>query len=116
MDRLREFRQAYTLRVAAADLAGLINTPEVATALSALAEAVLTQSLHLAQRTLNNIEQPTRAALGIIAYGKLGSGELGYHSDLDIVFVFQEPRAKAARRRLPDDTTLGDSFSDSPTF
>ncbi len=95
MDRLREFRQAYTLRVAAADLAGLINTPEVATALSALAEAVLTQSLHLAQRTLNNIEQPTSAALGIIAYGKLGSGELGYHSDLDIVFVFQEPEGES---------------------
>ncbi len=96
MDRLREFRQAYTLRVAAADLAGLLKTGEVASALSALAEAVLTQSVRLAQRTLNNIEQPTRTALGIIAYGKLGSSELGYHSDLDIVFVFQEPEGGAA--------------------
>jgi glutamate-ammonia-ligase adenylyltransferase len=98
MERLREFRQAFTLRVAAADLAGLIDTQGVATALSALARAVLIQSVRLAERTLNAIDKPDEAMLGIIAYGKLGSGELGYHSDLDIVFVFEEPDGESGER------------------
>ena len=90
MEVLREFRQAYTLRVAAADIAGLIDTKTVALSLSALASALLDESLKLAEATLDTVERPSDIDLGIIAYGKLGSEELGYHSDLDIVFVFDE--------------------------
>ena len=90
MEALREFRQAYTLRVAAADIAGLIDTKTVALSLSALAGALLDESLKLAEATLTTVERPSDTDLGIIAYGKLGSEELGYHSDLDIVFVFDE--------------------------
>ena len=90
MEALREFRQAYTLRVAAADIAGLIDTKTVALSLSALASALLDESLKLAEATLDTVERPSDIDLGIIAYGKLGSEELGYHSDLDIVFVFDE--------------------------
>ena len=78
---LREYREAYSLRVAAADVAGLIDIDGVAASLSALAQALLCQALTLAERTLRTPEQPqTDTELGIVAYGKLGSQELGYHS------------------------------------
>jgi len=104
METLREYRQAYSLRVAAADVAGLIDIDSVAASLSALAQALLCQALALAERTLKTREQPpSDTQLGIIAYGKLGSRELGYHSDLDIVFIYEQPEsedtsAAAARR------------------
>ena len=62
----------------------------MALSLSALAGALLDESLKLAEATLDGVERPSNTELGIIAYGKLGSEELGYHSDLDIVFVFDE--------------------------
>ena len=104
METLREYREAYSLRVAAADVAGLIDIDGVAASLSALAQALLCQALTLAERTLRTPEQPqTDTELGIVAYGKLGSQELGYHSDLDIVFLYEQPESEsgttvAARR------------------
>lgn len=100
MEALREFRQAFTLRVAAADIAGLIDTRTVASALCGLAQAVLTESLGLAERTLKTVDRPPNGDLGIVAYGKLGSEELGYHSDLDIVFIFDEPDSEASENGL----------------
>ena len=95
MEVLREYRQAYSLRIAAADVAQLLDIETAAASLSALAEAVLCQALVVAQRTLKTPTAPQEyAELGIIAYGKLGSQELGYHSDLDIVFVYEQPNAE----------------------
>ena len=104
MEALREYRQAYSLRIAAADVAGLLEIDTVAASLSALAEALLCQALIIAQRTLKTPSAPQQdAELGIIAYGKLGSRELGYHSDLDIVFIYEQPDSEdsqtAAARR-----------------
>ncbi len=104
METLREYRQAYSLRVAAADVAGLIDIDGVAASLSALAQAMLSQALTLAERTLQAPKPPPAdTELAIIAYGKLGSRELGYHSDLDIVFLYEQPEsegtATAAARR-----------------
>ena len=104
MEILREYRQAYSLRIAAADVAQLLEIETAAASLSALAEAVLCHALVIAERTLKTPAAPHESAeLGIIAYGKLGSQELGYHSDLDIVFVYEQPdaedpQAAAARR------------------
>ena len=104
MELLREYRQAYSLRIAAADVAQLLEIKTAAASLSALAEAVVCHALVIAQRTLKTPMAPHESAeLGIIAYGKLGSQELGYHSDLDIVFVYEQPdtedpQAAAARR------------------
>ena len=104
MELLREYRQAYSLRIAAADVAQLLEIKTAAASLSALAEAVVCHALIIAQRTLKTPMAPHESAeLGIIAYGKLGSQELGYHSDLDIVFVYEQPdtedpQAAAARR------------------
>ena len=104
MEVLREYRQAYSLRIAAADVAGLLEIDTVAASLSALAEALLCHALAVAGRTLKTLKAPQQdAELGIIAYGKLGSRELGYHSDLDIVFIYEQPDSEdpqtAAARR-----------------
>jgi glutamate-ammonia-ligase adenylyltransferase len=104
MEMLREYRQAYSLRIAAADVAGLLEIDTAAASLSALAEALLCQALAVAGRTLKTPKAPQPdAELGIIAYGKLGSRELGYHSDLDIVFIYEQPDSEdpqtAAARR-----------------
>jgi glutamate-ammonia-ligase adenylyltransferase len=97
MDLLREYRQGYSLRVAAADVAGLLEVEAVSRALCALAEAVLDQALVLSRSGLT-LAAPASGEedIGIVAYGKLGSLELGYNSDLDIVFVYDQPQGESA--------------------
>jgi len=71
------------------DVEGHITVEQVADDLSALADAVLQCALrwswsHLKQR---HRDEPLMA---VIAYGKLGGKELGYGSDLDVVFLFDD--------------------------
>ncbi len=99
MEILRDFRHAHVLRVAAADVANVLPPHRVSEQLCLIAEAVLNQCRYIAQRNLlrrygkavhseNTSEQEVEFA--VVAYGKLGSGELGYHSDLDIVFLYED--------------------------
>lgn len=96
MDRLRQFRHASVLRVAAADVTGTLPLMKVSDQLTWIAEAILGAAYDLARRQLTArfgrprciIDGESRpAVLGIIAYGKLGGIELGYGSDLDLVFL-----------------------------
>lgn len=96
MDALRHFRNSQILRVAAADITGHIPLAEVSNHLSAIAEEVLTAATDLTwQEMVKRFgepcyierDQPARANFAIIAYGKLGGLELGYGSDLDVVFI-----------------------------
>lgn len=89
MDLLREFRQAQTLQIAAADCADMLTFDAVSAALTSLAEATLEQCLVVAEQSLGSRVQLDGVDLGIVAYGKLGSQEFGYNSDLDIVFLYQ---------------------------
>ena len=100
MDLLREFRQGHTLRLAAADIARIISQTDVSGVLSDLAEGILAQSL-MASATSGEFEPDTVGphGIGVVAYGKLGSRELGYNSDLDLIFLF-EPAIG------PDETVL----------
>lgn len=93
MDALRHFKHAQFLRVAAADLAGILPVPAVSDHLSAIAETVLKSALTLAQRDLDLRYGPESAAgaFAVVAYGKLGGIELGYGSDLDLVFLYEGP-------------------------
>lgn len=90
MDLLREFRQGYTLRLAAADIARIVSQTDVSGVLSDLAEGVLAQSL-AASAISRQFEPDTIGPheIGVVAYGKLGSRELGYNSDLDLIFLFE---------------------------
>lgn len=101
MNRLREFRQIATLHVAAADVTGVLPLMRVGDQLSELAEIQLQQVLALAwQYLVQRHGHPPKAqaedlsdcGFAILAYGKLGGLELGYGSDLDLVFVFDDGR------------------------
>ena len=97
MDRLRHFRHASVLRVAAADIMGRLDVDTVSRLLTDIAEVVLERALLIAWRELTGRygtpryedEHGRRHEAGFVAigYGKLGARELGYGSDLDLVFL-----------------------------
>ncbi|MEJ2508273.1 MAG: bifunctional [glutamate--ammonia ligase]-adenylyl-L-tyrosine phosphorylase/[glutamate--ammonia-ligase] adenylyltransferase [Gammaproteobacteria bacterium] len=96
MEALRHFKQANVLRVAAADLAGALPLMKVSDHLTWIAEAVVDEVLELAWRHMvERHGRPVCTADGelcdkgfaVVAYGKLGGIELGYGSDLDLVFL-----------------------------
>jgi len=93
MDALRYFQQAAVLRVAAAEIAGAISLMVVSDRLTDIAEVCLARVLDFAWRDLTARHGEPRgsdegaAPFAIIAYGKLGGIELGYGSDLDLVFI-----------------------------
>ena len=89
MDMLRHFKHAQTLRLIAQDLAGNLPLETLSDHLSDLACSVLGETVRFAWQ---NVRQRRRAepAFAIIGYGKLGGKELGYVSDLDLVFLHED--------------------------
>jgi glutamate-ammonia-ligase adenylyltransferase len=75
------------LRVGLADFAGALDPLAVCVELTAIAEACLQSALAIVEK-----QMPTRAQLAVLALGKLGGYELGYAADLDVVFVYDNPR------------------------
>ena len=94
MDALRHFQQAQVFRLLAQDLAGRLSVERLADHLSMLADIVLGAAL---DRCWAQMQGPGAEAprFAIIGYGKLGGKELGYASDLDLVFLYDDP-AEAA--------------------
>jgi glutamate-ammonia-ligase adenylyltransferase len=94
MDILREAHQAQVFRLLAQDLAGLLSVERLADHLSALADAVLSELIGLCWRQLprRHREAPVFCVVG---YGKLGGKELGYASDLDIIFLYDDAHEQA---------------------
>ncbi|MDP5211830.1 bifunctional [glutamate--ammonia ligase]-adenylyl-L-tyrosine phosphorylase/[glutamate--ammonia-ligase] adenylyltransferase [Pseudoalteromonas tunicata] len=93
MEALRQFKQTHQLRIAAADATHVIDIMKVSDHLTALAEAIVEQSVEIAwQHMVTRFGYPQGAdehnkGFAVIAYGKAGGLELGYDSDLDLVFV-----------------------------
>jgi len=96
MDVLRHFKYSQILRIAALDVAGNIDVFQISSQLSQLAELILHRVYQMAlMDTVTKFGHPVCETesgtfypeLAIIAYGKLGGQELGYNSDLDIVFL-----------------------------
>jgi [glutamine synthetase] adenylyltransferase / [glutamine synthetase]-adenylyl-L-tyrosine phosphorylase len=98
---LRRAQHAEVLRTLTRDVEGVLSVEQVADDLSALADAVLRITTRWCwQRLAPKLQEKfgpvaQDARLAIIAYGKLGGKELGYGSDLDIVFVFDDPHESA---------------------
>jgi [glutamine synthetase] adenylyltransferase / [glutamine synthetase]-adenylyl-L-tyrosine phosphorylase len=101
MNDLRELHQAQVFRLLAQDLAGLLTVEKLADHLSALTDLVLSETLRLVWKDLRGKHRDD-PAFAVIAYGKLGGKELGYASDLDIIFLFDDAdeRAPEAYARL----------------
>jgi len=92
---LCHFKNANMLRIASADLSGIISINTVSYYLSILAETIINCVLYHAwccisirHGTPPNTPPDKIKGFGIITYGKLGGLELSYASDLDLVFLY----------------------------
>ena len=94
MDLLREAHHAQVFRLLAQDLAGQLTVEVLADHLSALADLMLTITLEACWAQLRNRHREA-PRFAIVAYGKLGGKELGYASDLDIIFLYDDADARA---------------------
>ena len=93
MDVLREEHHAQVFRLLAQDIAGLQTVERLADHLTQLADIIVQTTLDLCWNRLRerhpHPDQPPKFA--VIAYGKLGGKELAYGSDLDLVFLHDDP-------------------------
>jgi [glutamine synthetase] adenylyltransferase / [glutamine synthetase]-adenylyl-L-tyrosine phosphorylase len=94
MDVLRHFKHAHTMRLIAQDLAGLLPIETLSDHLSDLACVLLEEVLKITWSTIRQAHRPD-PRFAIIGYGKLGGKELGYASDLDIVFLYDDEAPEA---------------------
>jgi len=100
MDALRHFQHAQAFRLLAQDLAGRLTVERLADHLSALADVVLATALAEAWKHVHHAaaSPPTAPNFAIIGFGKLGGKELGYASDLDLVFLYDDADEAAVER------------------
>ncbi|MDC9592150.1 bifunctional [glutamate--ammonia ligase]-adenylyl-L-tyrosine phosphorylase/[glutamate--ammonia-ligase] adenylyltransferase [Xenorhabdus sp. IM139775] len=98
LEALRQFKQAQLLRIAAEDIAGVLPVMKVSDHLTYLAEAIIEAVVRLAWNQMTkrygapaHLSQRQGLGFAIIGYGKLGGWELGYGSDLDLVFLLDCP-------------------------
>lgn len=89
MDVLREMHHAQLIRLLAQDLIGDLTVEHLADQLSALADRLIAVTVHTIWQSFpqRHCEEPKFA---VIAYGKLGGKELGYASDLDVIFLYDD--------------------------
>jgi glutamate-ammonia-ligase adenylyltransferase len=95
MNLLRRAHHAELFRTLARDVEGVLRIEQVADDLSALADTLLRVTTRWCWACFKNRHRD-EPQLAIIGYGKLGGKELGYGSDLDIVFVYQDAHERAA--------------------
>ncbi len=117
MDELRRFCQANMLRVAAADLSGALDVSQVGERLTYLAEIIINEVIclswaHMLRRHgMPDTDLPCDGqdicGITVIGYGKLGGAEMGYGSDLDMVFL---------HAASPGGMTSGPRFVDASVF
>ncbi|TFW19099.1 bifunctional [glutamate--ammonia ligase]-adenylyl-L-tyrosine phosphorylase/[glutamate--ammonia-ligase] adenylyltransferase [Duganella callida] len=89
IDILREIHHAQLFHLLAQDLAGDLTVEKLADYLSALADTIVAATIQAVWQTVatRHREVPRFA---VIAYGKLGGKELGYVSDLDVIFLYDD--------------------------
>ncbi|WP_410497772.1 bifunctional [glutamate--ammonia ligase]-adenylyl-L-tyrosine phosphorylase/[glutamate--ammonia-ligase] adenylyltransferase [Chitinibacter sp. S2-10] len=95
MDCLRHFQHSQIFRLVSQDLAGLLPLEKLSDHLSDLADLILNVALEQAWLDLPNKHRPDHQ-FAIVGYGKLGGKELGFASDLDIVYLFEDDHPNAA--------------------
>jgi [glutamine synthetase] adenylyltransferase / [glutamine synthetase]-adenylyl-L-tyrosine phosphorylase len=90
MDLLRHAHQAEVFRILLIDLAGRLTVEHVSDRLSELADAVLDVTVQTVWKQFPKRHRDV-PRFSVIAYGKLGGKELGYASDLDLIFLYDDP-------------------------
>jgi glutamate-ammonia-ligase adenylyltransferase len=96
MDIMREQHHAQVFRLLAQDIAGQLTVERLADHLSQLADTMLEAAIPAVWRKIltRHCEAPRFA---VISYGKLGGKELGYASDLDLVFLYDDESSDASK-------------------
>lgn len=101
MNLMRDMQHQISFQLLAQDLEGLLSVEALADQLSALADMMLAETIHrtwpLANSQKHNFQLP-EPHFAVVAYGKLGGKELGYASDLDLVFLYDDPEQSAVER------------------
>ncbi len=99
LDIMRRYRHEEFLRIGINDIYGNMEQSGIATQLTWLAEACLSAACRVARDELKRFGRPTymdeegvakEASFAIIGMGKMGGGELNYHSDLDIIYIYDQ--------------------------
>ncbi|RDH81550.1 MAG: bifunctional [glutamate--ammonia ligase]-adenylyl-L-tyrosine phosphorylase/[glutamate--ammonia-ligase] adenylyltransferase [endosymbiont of Galathealinum brachiosum] len=117
IESLRKFKQAQVLKIAAMDVAGVLDVFEVSEQLSNVAEILLDKVMSLAlDWMVAKHGQPTCVidgeeylpSMAVVAYGKMGGRELSYSSDLDLVFLHdsQGEQQQTNGERVLDNTSF----------
>ena len=101
MNILREMHHAQLFRLLIQDLAGLHSLERISDFLSELADIIVDRTIKLVWQKLNKRHTDT-PHFAVIGYGKLGGKELGYGSDLDVVYLYDDadPDAPQTYMRL----------------
>jgi glutamate-ammonia-ligase adenylyltransferase len=95
MDILREMHHGQVFRLLAQDLAGLQTIERLSDHLTELADTLVQETLPLVWGTIKKRHCDT-PKFAVIGYGKMGGKELGYASDLDLVYVYEDDDQEAA--------------------
>jgi glutamate-ammonia-ligase adenylyltransferase len=104
MASLRRSRSGLALALGVGDLAGLLSIEEVVHTLSDLADDSLARAVRIAQLERTADEAPSGFA--VVALGKLGSRELNYSSDVDLLFLFDPKRLPVRPREDPGEAAV----------
>ena len=96
LDVLRRYRNEEILRIGLDDIQGTLGQSEIASQLTLLSETCLESAYHLAVQELRRFGRPIHrsgtvdsiANMAVVGMGKMGGEDLNYHSDLDIIFVY----------------------------
>lgn len=94
MDVMRHFKHVNIFRLAAQDINGELTLETLSDYLSALAELILNVALETIWPIIKGAHRQS-PKFAVIAYGKLGGKELGYASDLDIIFLYDDATTEA---------------------
>ena len=121
MDRLRQFKNTQVMKTAVLDVNHILSVTDVGSTLSHIAEVILVKVLQLAWDEIGQKHglptciidgKEVFPGIAIAAYGKLGGHELGYGSDLDIVFLHNS----AGEKQQTQGNAAGEKVIDNFTF
>ncbi|MDE2430337.1 MAG: bifunctional [glutamate--ammonia ligase]-adenylyl-L-tyrosine phosphorylase/[glutamate--ammonia-ligase] adenylyltransferase, partial [Burkholderiales bacterium] len=94
METLREIHHAMQFRLLAQDLEGQLSVEHLADELSQLADMIVAATIQAVWETIPS-RHKSEPCFAVIAYGKLGGKELGYASDLDVIFLYDDDDQEA---------------------
>jgi glutamate-ammonia-ligase adenylyltransferase len=90
LNALRRLKNEELLRIGLYDIAGTLEPADVEAQLSDLAEVMIAAALEIAAFAIYRKHGTPAATLAVVGLGKLGGREIGYASDLDVIFIYSE--------------------------